>query len=181
MQINNSVQGLGPCCSVIKSCPILCNPMATACQAFLSFTISRSLFKLMSIESVMPSNHLILCHPLLLLPSTFARIKVFANESAFCAPPLSAARAGASQSDLHGFWSLEGAASGTSGLPALSWVWVPYCRAVSSSWVDVRPVGSYLDGLQGGTRGVRLSPRHTTVVVPGEGGFSSGGPFAPEP
>lgn len=97
------------------------------------------------------------------------------------APPLSAARAGASQSDLHGFWSLEGAASGTSGLPALSWVWVPYCRAVSSSWVDVRPVGSYLDGLQGGTRGVRLSPRHTTVVVPGEGGFSSGGPFAPEP
>ena len=55
-----------------------------ACQASLSITISRRLLKLMSIESVMPSNHLILCHPLLLLPSTFASIKVFANESAFC-------------------------------------------------------------------------------------------------
>ena len=51
-------------------------------QASLSFTISQSLFKLMSIESVMPSNHLILCHPLLLLPSIFPSIKVFSNESA---------------------------------------------------------------------------------------------------
>ena len=54
-----------------------------ACQASLSITISRRLLKLMSIESVMPSNHLILCHPLL-LPSTFASIKVFSNESALC-------------------------------------------------------------------------------------------------
>ena len=53
-------------------------------QASLSFSISWSLLKLMSIESVMPSNHLILCHSLLLLPSTFASIKVFSNESAFC-------------------------------------------------------------------------------------------------
>ena len=51
-------------------------------QASLSFTISQSLLKLMSIESVMPSNHLILYHPLLLLPSVFPRIKVFSNESA---------------------------------------------------------------------------------------------------
>ena len=54
-----------------------------ACQASLSFTISRSMLKLMSIESVIPSNHLILCHPLLHLPSIFPRIRVFSNESAF--------------------------------------------------------------------------------------------------
>ena len=52
-----------------------------ACQASLSFTISQSLLKLMPIELVMPSNHLILCHPLLLLPSIFPSIKVFSNES----------------------------------------------------------------------------------------------------
>ena len=52
-----------------------------ACQAFLSITKSRSLLKLMSIESVMPSNHLILCHPLLLPPSIFPNIRVFSNDS----------------------------------------------------------------------------------------------------
>ena len=56
---------------------------AAALQASLSFTISQSLLKLMSIESVMPSNHLILCHPLLLLPSIFLSIRGFSNESAF--------------------------------------------------------------------------------------------------
>ena len=55
-------------------------PWTAACQASLSF-ISWSLLKLMSIESVMPSNHLILCHPLLLLPSVFPSIRVFSNES----------------------------------------------------------------------------------------------------
>ena len=53
-------------------------------QASLSITNSRSLLKLMSIESVIPSNHLILCHALLLLPSIFPSIKVFSNESALC-------------------------------------------------------------------------------------------------
>ena len=53
-----------------------------ACQASLSFTISHSLLKFKSIESVMPSNHLILCCPLLLLPSLFPGIRVFPNESA---------------------------------------------------------------------------------------------------
>ena len=53
-------------------------------QASLSFTVSQSLLKLMSIESMMPSNHLILCHPLLLLPSIFPNIRVFSNESALC-------------------------------------------------------------------------------------------------
>ena len=59
-------------------------PWAAAHQASLSNTSSRSLPKLMSIESVMPSNHLILCHPLLLLPSIFPSIRVFSNESALC-------------------------------------------------------------------------------------------------
>ena len=53
----------------------------TAHQASMSFTISLSFLKLMSIQSVMPSNHLILCHPLLLLPSIFPSIRVFSNES----------------------------------------------------------------------------------------------------
>ena len=56
-------------------------PWTTARQAVLSFTISQSLLKLTSIELVMPSNHLILCRPLLLLPSTFPSIRVFSNES----------------------------------------------------------------------------------------------------
>ena len=59
-------------------------PWTTACQASLSITNSQSLPKLMSIELVMPSNHLIRCHPLLLLPSIFPSIRVFSNESALC-------------------------------------------------------------------------------------------------
>ena len=57
-------------------------PWTAACQASLSFTVSWSLLKLMSVESVMPSNHLILCNPLLPLPSVFPSIKVFSNEMA---------------------------------------------------------------------------------------------------
>ena len=57
-------------------------PWIAVRQASLSFTISESLLKLMSIEFVMPSNHLILCHPLLLLLSMFLNIRVFSNESA---------------------------------------------------------------------------------------------------
>ena len=57
-------------------------PWTAAHQASLSFTISQSLLKFTSIESVMPSNHLILCHPLLLLPSIFPSIRVFSNELA---------------------------------------------------------------------------------------------------
>ena len=59
-------------------------PWTAACQASLSITNSRSLLKLMSFESVMPSNHLILCRPLLLLPSIFPSIRVFSNESVLC-------------------------------------------------------------------------------------------------
>ena len=57
---------------------------AAACQASLSITNSKSLLKLMSIEPVMPFNHLILCHPLLLLPSVLPSIRVFSNESVLC-------------------------------------------------------------------------------------------------
>ena len=60
---------------------LLATPWTTARQASLSITNSRNLLKLMSIESVMPSNHLILCRPLLLLPSIFPSIRVFSNES----------------------------------------------------------------------------------------------------
>ena len=59
-------------------------PWTAACQTSLSITNSWSLLKLMSIKSVMPSNQLILCHPLLLLPSVFASIRVFMKESALC-------------------------------------------------------------------------------------------------
>ena len=60
---------------------LFATPWTAARQAFLSFTNSRSLLKLMSMESVMASNHLILCCPLLLLPSIFPNIRVFSNES----------------------------------------------------------------------------------------------------
>ena len=69
-------------CLVTQSCPTLCDPTDWVHQASLSFTISQSLLKLMSIESVMLSNHLILYHPLLFPPSIFPSIRVFSNESA---------------------------------------------------------------------------------------------------
>ena len=65
--------------------PLFVTPWtAAACQASLSFTIFRNLLKLISIELVMPSNHLILCCPLLLLPSIFPSIKLFSNEFSLC-------------------------------------------------------------------------------------------------
>ena len=71
-------------CLVAQSCPALGDPWTAALLASLSITNFRSLFKLMSIESVMPSNHLFLCCPLLLLPSIFPSIRVFSNESGLC-------------------------------------------------------------------------------------------------
>ena len=69
--------------SVTQLCPILCDPPQTAsCQASLSFPISRNLLRFMSIESAMPSNHLILCYLLLLLPSIFPSNRVFSKEPA---------------------------------------------------------------------------------------------------
>ena len=72
-------------CVVVQSLScvwLFATPWNPACQVSLSFTISQSLFKLMSIESVMPSSHLILCCPLLLLPSIFHSIRVFSKELA---------------------------------------------------------------------------------------------------
>ena len=63
---------------------LFATPWTAARQASLSFTISWSLLKLMSIELVMPSSHLILCHPLLLLPSVFPSTGVISNDSALC-------------------------------------------------------------------------------------------------
>ena len=68
-------------CSVAKSCPLFATPWTAACKVSLSFSISQSLLKLTSIESLMPSNHLILCCPLLLLPSIFPSVRVFSNVS----------------------------------------------------------------------------------------------------
>ena len=67
--------------SVAQPYLTLCDPWTSAHQASLFITNSWSLLKLMSIESMMPSNHFILCHPLLLLPSIFPSIRVFSNES----------------------------------------------------------------------------------------------------
>ena len=70
-------------CPVTKLC-LFANSWTAACQTSLSFTISQSLLKFMSIESMMLSNHLIFCHPFLLLPSIFPSIRVFSNELALC-------------------------------------------------------------------------------------------------
>ena len=68
----------------LLSCPFMSDCLDCSMPASLSFAISRSLLRLMSIELVMPSNHLILCHPLLFLPSVFLSIRVFSNESTRC-------------------------------------------------------------------------------------------------
>ena len=73
---SSSVQSLSPF-------RLFATPWTAACQASLSITSLQSLLKVMSIESVMPSNHLILCHPVLFLPSIFPSIRVFSNESVF--------------------------------------------------------------------------------------------------
>ena len=69
---------------VLSHVQLSATPWTAACQASLSITNSQSLLKLMSIELVMPSNHLILCHPLLLPPSIFPSIGVFSNELVLC-------------------------------------------------------------------------------------------------
>ena len=70
--------------SVVQSCLTFCHPMDCSTPGFLSITNTWSLLKLMSIELVMPSNYLILCHPLLLLPSIFPSIRVFSSEIVLC-------------------------------------------------------------------------------------------------
>ena len=72
------------CCLVARSCPVFFWPHGLQHARLPSFTLSQSLLKFMSVEWVMPSNHLILCHPLLHLPSIFPSTKVFSNESVLC-------------------------------------------------------------------------------------------------
>ena len=69
--------------SVLQSCLTLCNPWTAICQASVSITNFQSLLRLMSIESVMPSNHLIFCHSFLLPPSFFPSIRVFSMSQLF--------------------------------------------------------------------------------------------------
>ena len=79
-QLSSSVQFSSV--QLLSCVQLFATPWTTACQASLSITNSRSPPKPMSIELVMPSNHLILCHPLLFLPSIFPSTRVFSNESA---------------------------------------------------------------------------------------------------
>ena len=76
------------CCSITRCCSVMSDSLwcawTAALQPSMSFPISQSLLKLRSIESVMPSNQLILCHPLLFLPSIFPSLRVFSNKSALC-------------------------------------------------------------------------------------------------
>ena len=69
------------CCSVTESCSALCNPMDRSTPGFPVLHSLPELLKLMSTESVMPSNHLILCHPLLLLSTVFPSVRVFSKKS----------------------------------------------------------------------------------------------------
>ena len=72
------------CCSVAQLCPTLCNPMDCSMPGFPVLHHPPGLAQTQVVELVMPSNHLILCHPLLLLPSVFSSIRVFSNELALC-------------------------------------------------------------------------------------------------
>ena len=96
--MNRTSSEEGPCRNIINVCGVVifmpteqslscvqlfATPCTAARQASLSFTISRSLLKLLSVESVMPPHHLILCRPLLLLPSVFASIRVFSVSQLF--------------------------------------------------------------------------------------------------
>ena len=80
--MHNSATGNTLVVQLLDSVQLFETPWTAACQAYLSF-ISWSLLKLMSIQSVMPSNYLVLCHPLLLLTTIFLSIRVFSNESTY--------------------------------------------------------------------------------------------------
>ena len=81
---NESLSFLNVVVWLLSRVLLFATPWTAACQSDLSITISQSLLKLMSIESLIPSNHLVLCHPLLLLPLIFPSIRVFSNESVLC-------------------------------------------------------------------------------------------------
>ena len=99
---------LKPFSSVTSSCPTLATPWIAAFQASMSITNTQKLLNLMSIKLVMPSNHLILCRPLLLLPSIIPSIRLFSNESVLCIR-----------------WPKFGASASTSVLPKNLQDWFP--------------------------------------------------------
>ena len=101
-------------------------PRAAACQASLSITNSQSLLKLMAIELVMPSNHLILCHTLLLLPLIFSSIRVFSNESVL---PIRFPK----------YWSFSLSISPSNEYPGLIYFWI--------DWFDLLTVQGTLKSL----------------------------------
>ena len=82
--LSSSTSLMSCCCFVRLLCLTPCDLMDCSTPDFSSFTISRSLLKLTSVELVIPSSHLILCHTLFLLPSVFPSIKVFSSEWAVC-------------------------------------------------------------------------------------------------
>ena len=100
---------------------LFATPWTASHQASLSITNSQSLLKLMSIESVMPSSHLILCHPLHLLPSIFPSIKIFSNESV-----------------LHIRWPNIGVSASASVLPMNIQDWFPWGW---TSWISLQSKG----------------------------------------
>ena len=107
-------------------------PWTTAHQASLSITNSQSLHKLMSIKSVMPSNHFILCRPLVLLPSIFPRIKVFSSESVLCQ------RTGGQRIRWPKYWSFSFSISPSneySGLISFSMDWLDLLQSKGLSRV----------------------------------------------
>ena len=107
--------------SVAQSCPTFWNPMDYSMSGFLPITNSQSLLKLMSIELVMPSNHFILCHPLLLLPSIFTSIRVFASKSV-----------------LHIRWPNIGVSASASVLPMNIQDWFPLGL---TGWISLQSKG----------------------------------------
>ena len=100
---------------------LFATPWTAELQASLSITNSRSPSKLISIELVMPSNHLILCHPILLLPSIFPSIRVFSNESVYCIR-----------------WPKYGVSALTSVLPMNTQDWVPLGW---TGWISLQSKG----------------------------------------
>ena len=116
-------------------------PWTAAHKASLSITNSWSLLKLISIESVMPSNHLILCHPLLLLPSIFPSIRVFSKGSVLCITWLKCWSSSFSISASNEY--SEGIPSGFIGL--ISWQSKRHSRVFSNT--AVQSVNSFIDGV----------------------------------
>ena len=107
--------------SVAQLCLTLCDPWTAACQDSLSIASYWSLLKLMSIELVMPSNHLILCHPLLVLPSIFPSIRIFSNESV-----------------LHSRWPKSGVSASASVPPMNIQDWFPLGW---TGWISLQSKG----------------------------------------